>query len=50
MPPMHLVVFFTSIPLASGLFMLWLESHAPEGYEDEHGFHFGPEPKGISVL
>lgn len=25
------------------LWLVWLAFTAPEGFEDEHGFHFGPE-------
>jgi hypothetical protein len=36
--------------LGAGLIIeLWTVFTAPVGYQDESGFHFGPEQQGVSI-
>jgi len=39
-----LVIIGAAMVLGSAIMLLGL-AEAPEGWEDEDGFHFGPEPK-----
>ena len=36
--------YFVIAGLAGAGVLLWLVRNAPEGYEDETGFHYGPKP------
>ncbi len=37
-------ILLTILPVVVGSIGLWLVAYAPEGYEDNFGFHLGPEP------
>ncbi len=41
----YLLVFAGSILLLAWGIMVSQSRHASEGYEDEQGFHFGPDPR-----
>ncbi len=42
---MTAVLTLLSFTSAIASFMLWAEFHAPQGYEDDEGFHLGTEPR-----
>ena len=39
----HLAPLFAAVLFAAW----WGITRAPEGYQDDDGFHYGPEPSGI---
>lgn len=42
---MNAILAILSITSAVASLMVWIEMHAPQGYEDSKGFHFGDEPE-----
>lgn len=40
---MNTVLLLLAFPAAVAGIMFWLERHAEEGWEDESGYHRGPE-------
>ena len=42
---MTAILTLLSFASAIASFMVWVEFRAPQGYEDEDGFHLGTEPR-----
>jgi hypothetical protein len=42
---LEIIVVLAVLFVASWLWLLWKLRHAPEGWEDEEGFHEGKKPE-----